>query len=465
MHQLTGLDWIVFFIILALTLFAVFWGNAKKENNNSNEQNYLDLILMGRKLTLPLFVATLVATWYGGIFGVTKMAFEEGLYNFLTQGIFWYATYIIFALLLVKKIRSSNALTLPDMVGKEFGPKSQKIAALLNLFNVIPITYAMSVGLFLNILFGISLFYGTCLGVTLVLLYSTKGGLRAVVFSDLVQFFVMVLAVALVLLFSIFKYGGWSYLSLNLPHGHLQLHSNQSIWTTIMWGVIALSTLVDPNFYQRCLAAKNYQVAKKGIFFSTIIWIIFDICTTFGALYAKASMPELSSKTAYLDYALTVLPSGLRGLILAGVLATIISTLDSYIFIGATTIVNDLMGKRAKNPIKAHHFAAIAIGLASIVFSYLFKGDILKVWKLLGGMSASCLLIPIVLGRFYRKEIGDQEFFIISLTGMMSIIIWNLLGTILKLPFIDDLYIGVICTMSLFIFYLYKNRDSNKTLY
>jgi len=44
-----------------------------------------------------LFVGTLVATWYGGIFGVTFIAFEKGLYNFLTQGVFWYIAYLIFA--------------------------------------------------------------------------------------------------------------------------------------------------------------------------------------------------------------------------------------------------------------------------------------------------------------------------------------------------------------------------------
>ena len=50
---------------------------------------------MGRKLTLPLFIATLVATWYGGIFGVAQIAFENGIYNFVTQGFFWYISRVL----------------------------------------------------------------------------------------------------------------------------------------------------------------------------------------------------------------------------------------------------------------------------------------------------------------------------------------------------------------------------------
>lgn len=97
-------DWIVFFGILVLTLICVIWGqNLKGRLSKSDQMSTVELLLMGRRLTLPLFVATLVATWYGGIFGVTALTFEKGIYNLLTQGIFWYGTYLLFAFFLVKK--------------------------------------------------------------------------------------------------------------------------------------------------------------------------------------------------------------------------------------------------------------------------------------------------------------------------------------------------------------------------
>src|SRR5688572_16930813 len=88
---ITPLDWVVFFGVLLLTLASVVYGQSLKKKLSQDERmSTLELLLMGRQLTLPLFVATLVATWYGGIFGVTALAYEKGIYNFLTQGVFWY---------------------------------------------------------------------------------------------------------------------------------------------------------------------------------------------------------------------------------------------------------------------------------------------------------------------------------------------------------------------------------------
>ena len=102
-------DWIVFVAVLVATLLSVLWGQRLKNRLPEKEQlSAVELLLMGRSLTLPVFVATLVATWYGGIFGVTALAYEKGIYNLLTQGIFWYTSYLIFAFFLVKRIRNYN---------------------------------------------------------------------------------------------------------------------------------------------------------------------------------------------------------------------------------------------------------------------------------------------------------------------------------------------------------------------
>lgn len=455
----SNFDLQIFFLILILTIAAVIYGNYRKSNKQNEKESYLDLILMGRKLSLPLFIATLVATWYGGIFGVTELAYSKGIYNFVTQGIFWYLTYLIFAFFMVKNIRESMAKTLPDLIGIEFGKKSQKMAAWLNLLNVIPISYAISVGLFLQLLFGGELITNTTIGVILVMSYSTYGGLRAVVYSDLVQFFVMVSSVFFIFIFSINKYGGIDFLTTSLPNSHFDPTGGESTKTLLVWGIIALSTLVDPNFYQRVLAAKDFKTARNGILISTFIWIMFDIAVTMGALYAKAAMPQLDSKTAYLTYAMSILPDGLRGFVLAGILATIISTLDSYIFIGATTVVTDILDfKKIKNHNWTHHIAVFCIGIFAIVASVLFKGNIIKVWKLFGSLSSACLLIPVLVGRFFKEYIHDREFFISSLTSALFIICWFILSNIIKMPDIDELYLGSFMSISILTFFILKNK-------
>ena len=136
------------------------------------------MILDGRRLTLPLFIATLVSTWYGGIFGVTQIAYEYGIYNFITQGFFWYGTYIIFAFFVAPKIRQTDVHTLPELSGNCLVKKSRFITSIFNILNVIPVAYALSIGIFIDLLFGTGVTTGTIYGTLFVILYSMFGGFR-----------------------------------------------------------------------------------------------------------------------------------------------------------------------------------------------------------------------------------------------------------------------------------------------
>lgn len=432
-------DWAVFAVVILLTIASVIWGQLKKDVHSESE-SFVDLMLMGRQLTLPMFVATLVATWYGGIFGVAQIAFENGIYNFITQGLFWYFAYLIFAFFIIDKISPYKAMTLPDLIGKMFGPKSEKLSAVFNVFNLVPIAYAISIGQLVQMLFGIELTYSILYGVIFVIGYSLFGGMRAVVFSDLIQFFVMCLSVVIIALFSVNIFGV-NYLFENLPSSYFKPLGNYSVSQTFVWGLIALSTLVDPNFYQRAFAAKNFKVAKKGILISTIIWILFDLSLTIGAMYAKAVIPDAQSSQGYLIYAIQLLPNGLRGFILAGICATILSTLDSYIFLAGSTVAYDLMPKKYKSKVIVHHLSIILVGLISVILAISFEGNIKNVWKTLGSLSASALLIPVMAGHIFKNKFSDNQFIFSSLAGATTTLIWRL--TSLKQDFgIDELYVG-----------------------
>ena len=447
---LTKVDWIVFFSILILTIAAVVYGQYRKKRQkkgaSDKEIAFLDLLLMGRQLTLPMFVATLVATWYGGIFGVTKIAFEQGIFNFITQGVFWYIAYILFAFFITHKVAKYKAITLPDLVGQMFGPKAGKLSAVFNFFNVLPIAYVISLGLLIQALFGISFLQSMIIGVTVVVLYTLYGGFRAIVFSDVVQFFVMCLGVFLILAFSYKIFGGINFLKANLPTSHFSPTGGVGIATTLVWGFIALSTLVDPNFYQRVFAAKNVKVAKRGILISTIIWVLFDICTTTGAMYARAVIPEAASDKAYLIYALQILPDGIRGLVLAGILATILSTLDSYLFIAGTTVSYDMMPKKLKGKIYIHNFGIISVGIIAVLMGVVFKGNIKAVWKTLGSYSASCLLLPVLYGYIFPNKIKDYQFVFASILGVITVTIWRSIELDGFWQNVDELYMGIIAT-------------------
>jgi SSS family solute:Na+ symporter len=440
-------DFLIFAFIMVLSAVVVAWGNRLKKNV-TEETSLLEYLVMGRTLTLPLFTATLVASWYGGIFGVTEIAFQSGVYNFLTQGVFWYVTYLIFAFFLVDKVRGSQAMTLPELVGKNFGPYSARVAGVFNFFNILPVAYVMSVGLFLQILFGGQLLWCTVIGAGFVTLYSMWGGLRAVVFSDIVQFVVMCASVALVAGVSVAHFGGMDFLHAHLPATHFDATGGHSWSETLVWGFIALGTLVDPNFYQKCFAANKPRTAKIGILISTLIWCVFDLCTTLGGMYARAVVPEAQSNHAYLIYALQLLPPGWRGFFLAGVLSTVLSTLDAFFFIASNTLSYDLGPKRFKNKIAYGHFCTVLVCAFAVGLSLFFSGSVKSAWKTLGSYSAGCLLIPMMIGFWRPGFISDRVFVLGTLSGAVGITYWRLTEHAGFWANVDDLYAGLAFTFA-----------------
>ena len=462
MDALTLLDYLVFFAVLGLTIAVIAWGHYRRSQSTDSAGSAVEVLLDGRRLTLPLFVATMVATWYGGIFGVTQMAYKYGIYNFVSQGVFWYISYLIIAFFLAHKLRGSSAKTLPEMAGQLFGPKSEKIAAVFNILNVVPIAYATSIGLLIDSIFSIGIVPSTLMGTGVVIVYSMLGGFRAIVLSDMVQFFVMVSSVVMVFALSIRTYGGWEFLQDKLPETHFSLTGGHSVATLMVWGLIALSTLVDPNFYQRIFAAKSIKTARRGILISTVIWCICDICVTGGAMYAAATLKGADSATAYLDYALSILPSGLRGFFLAGILATILSTLDSYLFLASSSFVYDLL-KKKDGLLWGHHLCTIAIGLMAAGLSFVFEGNIKEIWKTFGSYSAGCLLLPMLVALFTPYKIKDRQFVMASLSGAVAITVWRWMPRSGFWANIDDLYIGVLCTGFVVLASLLMNRNLNQT--
>lgn len=411
---MSPIDWIVFALVLLLTFFSVWYGTKQKTENS-----VLEHLLMGRRLTLPLFVMTLVATWYGGIFGVAEIAYQEGLYNFLTQGVFWYVSYLVFAFFILPKLTLKNYMTLPDLIKQQVGPVAGKWSAILNLFNLIPIAYVISIGLFIQLFFDMNFAVAMLMGTVLVLGYSMYGGLRSVVYSDIIQFFVMYLGVLSVVFFSLYYYGIGPLKE--LPERYYSAVGNQNFFELVTWLIIAMSTLIDPNFYQRSFAAQSAKTAKKGIIIATLFWCLFDIALTMGALYAKALAPSLAPNKAYMLFAVDVLPLGFVGLFYAGVLATILSTLDSYLFLSGVTLSHDLLGKTKS--VSAQRLGTVFVAGFALLMAMVFEGNIKMVWKTLGSLSASALLIPMLFVYFKNQKPSQKQFMLGSASGSIALLL------------------------------------------
>jgi SSS family solute:Na+ symporter len=306
----------------------------------------LDYIVAGRRLTLPAFVATLVTTWYGGILGVGEYTWKYGISNWLVLGVPYYLCAALFAIFIAGRARRSQVLTVPDQLERRYGRGAALIGAAVLFVMTAPSAYVLMLGVLMQVATGWPLWAGVVLGTALSVGYVFRGGLRAIVLTDQVQFVLMFVGFVVLVPVCVVKYGGIDFLRTNLPADHLVWDGGRGTQAVAVWYFIALATLVEPAFYQRCYAAQTERTARVGIFVAIVFWIGFDFLTTTAGLYARAVLPDLTDPiTAFPRLAEAALPSFWQALFFVGLLATIMSTVDSYAFIGGVTLGRDLWGR------------------------------------------------------------------------------------------------------------------------
>ena len=330
-------------IIAFYLLVLLYLGFRRSRGADKNLEEY---VLSGRRLSLPAFVATLVTTWYGGILGVGEFTYSYGVSNWLVFGVPYYLYAMIFAFFLAKRARREKLLTIPEQLERSYGKTAGIIGAIFVFIFSTPAPYVLMLGVLCEILFAWPLWLGVCAGTLLSIVYSFRGGFAAVVRTEKLQFILMYAGFALILFFAVVKFGGWDFLQAKLPASHFAWHGGNSALFILVWYFIAMSTLVDPTFYQRCFAAQDERTARNGILLSVLCWAVFDFMTTATGLYARAILPQLTNAMeAYPRLALGLLPEGARGIFYVAMFAIIMSTVDGFALTAAITLGNDILAK------------------------------------------------------------------------------------------------------------------------
>lgn len=392
-----------------------------------------DYVLAGRRLTLPAFVATMVSSWYGGILGVGEYTWSYGLSNWLVFGVPYYLYALLFALFLARRARRAEVLTLPELLHRRFGRGPALAGAAVIFVMTVPAAYVLMLGVLVRAATGWPLWLGVSLGTVLSTAYVLRGGLRAIVGTDLVQFLLMFLGFAVLVPVCVAKFGGFGFLHDALPATHLTWHGGRGFQAVAVWYVIAASTLIEPVFHQRCYAARDEGTARKGLLVSIAFWVCFDFLTTTAGLYARAVLPELDDPVAaFPRLAQTVLPPLWRGLFITGLLATIMSTVDSNAFVAAVTGGRDLwarvLGRVDDDPfvLRASRAALPAVALLSIGLA-LWSGSVVSLWHHLGSVGTPALLLPVLLAHTAHRRSG-RRVFVSMLTAGGTALAWLAAG-------------------------------------
>ncbi|MGI5865145.1 MAG: sodium:solute symporter family protein [Myxococcales bacterium] len=390
-------------LVLAFLALTAWLGIRRPAREGQTPAGYL---LDGRRLTLPAFVATTVSTWYGGILGVSEYSFRYGLSNWLVFGVPYYLGALIFALLLAERARRSEALTLPEQMSAAYGRGPAAITAGIVAMTTLPAAYVLILGVLAQNIFGIARWLGIAVAAAFSVAYVWRGGFRSVVRTDVLQFALMFGGFALMLGLLVAQHG-FEPLQTRVPASHWSWNGGRSPQAILVWYFIALSTLVEPTFYQRCFAAASPQVARRGLLISIACWMCFDALTTFTGLYARALLTELPASRATEAFpllALKVLPAGLCGLFFVSMLATVMSTVDSYLFVAASTFGRDLLGRTERfggRIAQTTRWGLLVCGALTLLVAWLSE-SVVSIWHGFGSVTTAALLIP-VTGAFVPR--------------------------------------------------------------
>ncbi|WP_229717324.1 SLC5 family protein [Parapedobacter defluvii] len=332
--------------LLGIVGLGVFASRKGKDTNR-------DYFLAGDKLPWWMVGGSIIAANISShqLVGVMGVAYDRG---FVAMVVEWGAILIGFNALLwifLPFYLRNGFYTMPEFLQRRFGATSKTIYALLVLLTYIfvEISAVLYLGaLSLHALLGIPMSTSVIALAVATGVYTVLGGLRAVIWTEMVQLGVLILGMIALSFTTIDAAGGFSAVLETTKDWKLMMPADDPDfpWTMYLGGLLCISVFYNATnqfIVQRTLAAKNEWHARMGVIFGDYLKFLLPFLIIFPALVAPKLFPDLEKPD--LLFAMLVehlLPTGLVGLVMAGLIAAVMSHLSGAINSCTTILTMDV---------------------------------------------------------------------------------------------------------------------------
>lgn len=369
MSSLSTVDWAVislyFFILLTVVIAAT-----------RHQKTSTDYFLAGRNIGFFAIGASIFASNIGSehVVGLAGQGAATGLAMAHWELHAWVV--VLLAWLFVPFYYNSRVFTMPEFLERRFGPRPRWILSLVSLaayvLTKVSVTVYAGAIVFSTLLPDVfggpenAFWVGAIATVVLTGLYTIAGGLRAVLYTDAAQTVILLTGSVAITWLGLQQLGGW---------GELKAFASEDVAQYALWrplsdpdfpwlGILIASPIVgiwywctDQYIVQRTLAAKDMRAARRGALFGAFLKVspvlLFLIPGLIGAaLHSKGQLAiptdpagGLSGDHVFPVMVTTLLPEGLRGLVVAGLMAALMSSLSSLFNSTATLFTVDVYGK------------------------------------------------------------------------------------------------------------------------
>ena len=350
----TFLDSLILLIYLVIVLSLGFYYSSKKD------QSYDDYFLAGRKMGwitvgLSIFATNISSEHFIGLAGAgATRGLAVGQFELMAIFIL-----IILGWIIAPIYHKAGVVTTPEFLEKRFDPSLRKpfatISIIIYVFTKISVTLFAG-GILFYTMFGLNIYTSAIMIVLFTGLYSVLGGATAVMKTHVFQAIVLIIGALLLTIFGLKAVGGFSGLQAKLPPDFFNMFKSLKDpdypWTGVIFGAPILAFwywITDEYFIQKILSAKSINDARRGSLFAALLKVLPIFILVLPGLIAVALFQNIKGDEAYpLLLSSNILPVGIKGIVLAGLLAAIMSSLSSVFNTVAVLFTNDFY--KVNNP-------------------------------------------------------------------------------------------------------------------
>lgn len=382
--------------------------------------------------TGPL-VMTHLATWIGGywIFGETKEILHYGIGTILVIignaiGMFLRAKYIA-----PRMSSFRNCLSLGDMIGEMYGPKSKVLAGVLSVIfsSIIVGLNITGMGFVFEKFLGVNGTIGIIISTIIVTLYTCRGGIRAVTATDMIQFVLLLGTLVVLAVLAVNKIGGVQILLSQIPAEKITFFGGEKVYcylSLILVDLLFFSKMVEPAYLDRMLMAKSPYHISKMLYISGIALISIITITAMITYAALVLYPDIDTSNVILVMVNNLIPQWAQGFAIVGIIAICFSTADSYMHSAGIAFTHDIAKPINEkygiiiDELKWAKFSTTIVGILAVLFAIWGKNMFRLDYFL--SIITPILAAPMMFGIFGIKP-EEKAFWISSIAASITLII------------------------------------------
>ncbi len=367
---MTFLDFTIIALYFGIILWIAKWASEGKKNSTFSSVDYF---LAGKDQGWLVIGASLFASNIGSeiILGVSGAGARANMpmanFEILASLIL-----ILLGWIFVPFYLRTGVYTMPEFLEKRYSRACRDYLSVVSVlaYIITKISLIIFAGALVFEVLGIPFWTGAIITVIATGFYTVLGGLKAVIYTDMVQAFILLLGTAIVTIFGLYQLGGWNEMIQTISMA-AQTEGNPPVdrffnlwrpmndseypWTGMLFGAPILGIwywCTDQYIVQRVLSAKDISNARKGALFAGYLKLlpVFLFFLPGVIAYTLLQKGEISFSMTNADQALPALiteflPSGLKGLAIAGLLAALMSSLSSAFNSSSTLLTIDFYQK------------------------------------------------------------------------------------------------------------------------